>query len=137
MGGALEFRIGDLSGAFAGFSGTRDVTRNVASGETAPPTAPPSTLNRIVPDIPDDDLRENDAENNMLEHLLRDIQEEYPPDNNGINRINGHVRLFSEQQPCNSCEPTIRAFQDMYPGLQVDVYYTLPYPPVRRDRPTL
>lgn len=137
MGGAAEFSIGGHSGSFAGFSGTRDVTQNAATGTALPPVAPPAEHNSIVPDIPENELRQNDAENNLLEHIYSQIRDSHPIGENGSNDIEGRVRLFSEQEPCESCNPTIRAFQQMYPNVIIEVYYVLPYPPVRRDRPTL
>ncbi|MFG2446168.1 toxin glutamine deamidase domain-containing protein [Nocardia fluminea] len=137
MGGALDFTVGEHAGTFAGFSGTADVSRNAAAGTQLPPIAPPSQNNSIVPDISEDEIRRNDAENNMLEHLYSQLSEQYPLDTNNQNRVSGRVRLFSEQEPCQSCNPTIREFQRMYPNIEIEVYYVLPYPPIRRDRPTL
>ncbi|MFD6391575.1 toxin glutamine deamidase domain-containing protein [Nocardia sp. NPDC060259] len=137
MGGALDFTIGDQAGTFTGFSGTSDVSRNAPAGTPLPPIAPPSQRNSIVPDLSEDEIRRNDAENNMLEHLYSQIREQYPLDENNQNHTPGRVRLFSEQEPCQSCNPTIREFQRMYPNIEIEVYYALPYPPVRRDRLTL
>jgi Flp pilus assembly pilin Flp len=137
MGGALDFTVGAQAGTFAGFSGTADVSRNAAAGTQLPPIAPPSQNNSIVPDISEDEIRRNDAENNLLEHLHSQLSDRYPLDENNQNQVSGRVRLFSEQEPCQSCNPTIRAFQRMYPNIEIEVYYILPYPPLRRDRPTL
>ncbi|MFE5479052.1 toxin glutamine deamidase domain-containing protein [Nocardia sp. NPDC056541] len=137
MGGALDFTVGEQTGTFAGFSGTADVSRNAAVGTQLPPIAPPSQNNSIVPDISEDEIRRNDAENNLLEHLHSQLSDRYPLDENNQNQVSGRVRLFSEQEPCQSCNPTIRAFQRMYPNIEIEVYYILPYPPLRRDRPTL
>ncbi|WP_367947000.1 deaminase domain-containing protein [Nocardia donostiensis] len=111
---------------------------NAPRGTELPSIAPPSTGNAIVPaHEPPQGLRQNDAENNMLEHLHRQIEETYPAGPDGINRVTGHVRLFVEQTPCPSCSDTIDTFRRMYPDLQIEVFYVTSYPPVRKDRPTL
>jgi len=138
MGGALEYSVGSLSGAFAGFSGESRVEENAPRGTSLPEVAPPARNNAIVPNpIPELGFRPNDAETNLLEHLFDRIRNQYPLDESNSNPVSGRVRLFSEHQPCTSCDPTIRTFMAMYPNVQVDVYYVLPYPPIRRDRPTL
>ncbi|MEV3961650.1 toxin glutamine deamidase domain-containing protein [Nocardia sp. NPDC050193] len=138
MGGALQFEIGDITGAFAGFSGERDVTANVPRGVEVPPVAPPAEGNAIVPSVaPEGGLRSNDAENNMLEHLHSLIQQSIGSGSVRAEDIRGNVRLFSEQQPCPSCSRTIGRFREIYRGITIEVFYVTPYPPVRRDRPTL
>ncbi|WP_411550493.1 deaminase domain-containing protein [Nocardia jinanensis] len=138
MGGALQFDIEGISGEFAGFSGRNDVSRNYPSGVDGPPVAPPCSSNVIVPDpAPPRGFRANDAENNMLEHLVSQLSTEFPVGPDGTNPVQGRVRMLSEQEPCESCNPTIRQFQRMYPNLEVEVSYVLPYPPVQRNRPTL
>ncbi|RDI51715.1 putative deaminase of polymorphic toxin system [Nocardia mexicana] len=138
MGGALEYSVGELSGSFAGFSGQADIETRAGNRSDLPEIAPPTQTNSIMPDpAPPNGFRPNDAENNMLEHLHRELQEAYPLGPDGTSPASGRVTLFSEQTPCDSCLPTIKAFQRMYPNLEIDVLFVTPYPPVRKDRPTL
>ncbi|MET9488645.1 deaminase domain-containing protein [Nocardia sp. NPDC006630] len=138
MGGALEYNIAGESGAFAGFSGQRDVAGNAPSDADVPPIATPVQDNQIVPgDLPSERFRPNDAENNMLEHLIRTVLQDYPLDSKGVSSASGRILLFSEQSPCDSCDSVIKRFGRMYPGIEIEVAYVAPYPPVLRDRPTL
>ncbi len=138
MGGAVDFHIGGQNGTFAGFSGAQNVTRSTPKGMELPDVAPPAASNSIVPNpLPAAGFRGNDAENNMLEHLVDRIRSIYPDSDSNPNQVTGRVTLFSEQTPCHSCDPTIRAFMDKYPNLEVDVYFVTDYPPVSRTRPTL
>ncbi|MFI1915052.1 toxin glutamine deamidase domain-containing protein [Nocardia sp. NPDC020380] len=138
MGGALEFHIGGESGAFAGFSGQKNVAANAPRGSQVPPIAPPVQENRLTPDgLPSSSFRSNDAENNMLEHLIDTVLRDHPLNSEGVSTASGKILLFSEQSPCDSCAAVIDKFHRMYPGIGLEVVYVTPYPPVVKDRPTL
>ncbi|MEV0252272.1 deaminase domain-containing protein [Nocardia sp. NPDC050712] len=139
MGGAVAFEIGKLSGEFVGFSGAEDAGRSIPQAKRAqvPEIAPPAANNSVIPNLPPSLIRSNDAENNMLEHLFKKLQQLYPLGADRTNPVSGRMTLFSEQTPCDSCTPTIEQFQRMYPNVHIDVLFVTDYPPVQKNRPTL
>ncbi|MFD3702363.1 putative T7SS-secreted protein [Nocardia sp. NPDC058658] len=138
MGGAVEYMLGGRTGSFAGFSGQADVTRNAPRGSQLPEVAPPTRSNSVVPDpTPPRGFRPNDAENNMIEHLINKIRAEFPDSDNNPDQVTGRVTVFSEQRPCESCGPMLSEFINKYRHLEVEVYFVTDYPPVAKGRPTL
>ncbi|MFC8042848.1 toxin glutamine deamidase domain-containing protein [Nocardia sp. NPDC057353] len=138
MGAALEYRVGDLSGSFAGFSGGKAwAPRRRGLPYTAPEIAPPATDNAIIPLHRDRPKRSTDSENNILEHLHRKLVGTYPLGPDGTSPATGHVRVLVEQTPCDSCAEVIERFQQMYPHIDLQVGWVVPYPPLDLDRPTL
>ncbi|VXD20194.1 hypothetical protein PL9631_500064 [Planktothrix paucivesiculata PCC 9631] len=43
--------------------------------------------------------------------------------------ISGNLYLYTELQPCESCNSIINQFKDKFPNITVELFWELPYPP--------
>ena len=43
--------------------------------------------------------------------------------------ISGNIYLYTELQPCESCNSIINQFKDKFPNITVELFWELPYPP--------
>lgn len=42
--------------------------------------------------------------------------------------IEGSLYLYTEFQPCESCNDVLRQFKEKFPNISVDVFWDYPYP---------
>lgn len=43
-------------------------------------------------------------------------------------QVEGNLYLYSELQPCESCQYVLRQFENKFPNLRIEVFWDYPYP---------
>jgi hypothetical protein len=43
-------------------------------------------------------------------------------------QLEGHLYLYTELQPCESCNYVLRQFKEKFPNIRVEVFWDYPYP---------
>jgi hypothetical protein len=77
-------------------------------------------------------LMDTDAEYKVLSAIADNLDrlDEDPA------KINGNLNLYSELQPCQSCESVVEQFKEKFPQIDVEIYYDLTFPdkqPINRS----
>lgn len=44
-------------------------------------------------------------------------------------QLEGNLYLYTELQPCESCNYVLRQFKEKFPNIRVEVFWDYPYPP--------
>lgn len=68
-------------------------------------------------------VMDTDAEYKVLSEIAATLEMIYD------RSIEGTLHLYSELQPCSSCEGVIAQFKEKFPKLNVVVFWDLPFPP--------
>ncbi len=68
-------------------------------------------------------LMDTDAEYKALSALAETLE------NLGNLQIEGKLYLYSERNPCESCQGVITQFQQKFPNLEITLFWDFPYPP--------
>jgi hypothetical protein len=69
-------------------------------------------------EFPPGHLRPYDAEYKILEELAYRYQ--------NTPYITGYINLFTEREPCSSCQYVIEQFRQMFPNIQLNIYSNSP-----------
>ncbi len=67
-------------------------------------------------------LMDTDAEYKVLTEIAETLEMSYDP------RIKGRIYLYSELQPCESCDGVLEQFKEKFPNIDIDVFWDIPYP---------
>ncbi len=67
-------------------------------------------------------LMDTDAEYKILSAIAETLERSYDLE------IEGSLYLYTELQPCESCNDVLRQFKDKFPNINVDVFWDYPYP---------
>ncbi|NJL10870.1 MAG: hypothetical protein HC908_13790 [Calothrix sp. SM1_7_51] len=68
-------------------------------------------------------LMDTDAEYKVLSEIADILEMFYH------RQIEGKLYLYTEFQPCESCNSVLRQFEDKFPNIEITVFGTYPYPP--------
>ncbi|WP_427162997.1 deaminase domain-containing protein [Aliinostoc sp. HNIBRCY26] len=44
-------------------------------------------------------------------------------------QVKGKLYLYTEFQPCESCNSVLRQFREKFPHIEIEVFWDYPYPP--------
>jgi len=67
-------------------------------------------------------LMNTDAEYKVLSAIAETLERSYDLE------IEGSLYLYTELQPCESCNDVLRQFQEKFPNISIDVFWDYPYP---------
>lgn len=67
-------------------------------------------------------LMDTDAEYKVLSAIAETLERSYDLE------IEGSLYLYTEFQPCESCNDVLRQFKEKFPNISVDVFWDYPYP---------
>lgn len=70
-------------------------------------------------------LMDTDSEYKVLSEIAETLEKSYNI------HVQGNIYLYTERQPCQSCEGVIKQFQDKFANLNLEVFWDYPYPPVQ------
>ncbi|WP_353930514.1 deaminase domain-containing protein [Okeanomitos corallinicola TIOX110] len=70
-------------------------------------------------------LMDTDSEYKVLSEIAETLEKSYNI------HVQGNIYLYTERQPCQSCEGVIKQFQDKFANLNLEVFWNYPYPPVQ------
>ncbi|NES98984.1 MAG: hypothetical protein F6K62_18435 [Sphaerospermopsis sp. SIO1G2] len=68
-------------------------------------------------------LMDTDSEYKVLSEIADTLEKFYNV------YVKGNIYLYTERQPCQSCEGVIKQFQDKFTNLNLEVFWDYPYPP--------
>lgn len=69
-------------------------------------------------------IMDTDAEYKLLSAIADTLELCY---NRGIQ---GQLYLYTERQPCESCERVIEQFREKFPNIEIFIDWSYPYPPI-------
>ena len=67
-------------------------------------------------------LMDTDAEYKVLSTIAETLKMSYDLE------VEGNLYLYSELQPCESCESVLRQFKEKFPNIKVNLFWDYPYP---------
>lgn len=67
-------------------------------------------------------LMDTDAEYKVLAAIAETLELFYDRE------VKGNLYLYSELQPCESCNNVLRQFNEKFPNINIDVFWDYPYP---------
>ncbi|NEQ95717.1 MAG: hypothetical protein F6K30_03135 [Cyanothece sp. SIO2G6] len=67
-------------------------------------------------------LMDTDAEYKVLSEIAKTLEMSY-----GC-AVEGSLYLYSELQPCESCNGILEQFQEKFPNVNISIFWDLPYP---------
>ena len=62
-------------------------------------------------------LRDIDAEYKILSDIQKELGDNYT--------ASGHIKLYTELEPCISCQRMIEQFKQMYPNIDIEIIYLI------------
>ncbi|MEV6771219.1 deaminase domain-containing protein [Nocardia sp. NPDC051030] len=65
------------------------------------------------------EVRPTDSEYKILENLAAKLNP----------KSTGKIELYTESEPCPACDSVIKQFENKYPGVELNVTYSVPKPP--------
>jgi The BURPS668_1122 family of deaminases len=68
-------------------------------------------------------LMDTDAEYKVLSAIADALQMHYDL------QVEGELYLYTERQPCESCNNVLRQFEDKFPNIKITVFWDYPYSP--------
>jgi The BURPS668_1122 family of deaminases len=66
---------------------------------------------------------DTDAEYKVLSAIAETLEMFYNP------QMEGSLYLYSELQPCESCNDVLRQFKEKFPNISMQIFWEYPYPP--------
>uniref|UniRef100_B8HLN7 CMP/dCMP deaminase zinc-binding n=1 Tax=Cyanothece sp. (strain PCC 7425 / ATCC 29141) TaxID=395961 RepID=B8HLN7_CYAP4 len=67
-------------------------------------------------------MMDTDAEYKVLSEIAEILEKSYDPE------VEGDLYLYSELQPCQSCQCVIEQFKAKFPNIKIHLFSDLPYP---------
>ncbi|MFB2893870.1 deaminase domain-containing protein [Aerosakkonemataceae cyanobacterium BLCC-F50] len=43
-------------------------------------------------------------------------------------QVKGNLYLYTELQPCESCENIVKQFEEKFPNIKIELFWDYPYP---------
>ncbi|MGA9380442.1 MAG: deaminase domain-containing protein [Phormidium sp.] len=68
-------------------------------------------------------LMDTDAEYKVLSEIAATLEMFYDL------QIEGNLYLYTEFQPCESCNSVLRQFEEKFPHIKIKLFWDYPYPP--------
>ncbi len=68
-------------------------------------------------------LMDTDAEYKVLSEIADTLEMFYDL------QVEGKLYLYTEFQPCESCNSVLRQFEEKFPHIKIEVFWDYPYPP--------
>jgi len=68
-------------------------------------------------------MMNTDAEYKVLSEIADTLEMFYDLE------VEGQLYLYTELQPCESCNSILRQFQEKFPHIKIEVFWDNPYPP--------
>lgn len=68
-------------------------------------------------------LMDTDAEYKVLSEIADKLEMIYDV------QVEGNLYLYTEFQPCESCNSVLRQFQQKFPNITIEIFWDYPYPP--------
>jgi hypothetical protein len=68
-------------------------------------------------------LMDTDAEYKVLSEIADTIEMFYDL------KVEGKLYLYTELQPCESCDSVLRQFKEKFTHIEIEVFWDYPYPP--------
>ena len=68
-------------------------------------------------------LMDTDAEYKVLSEIADTLEMFYDL------QVEGNLYLYTEFQPCESCNSVLRQFEEKFPHIKIEVFWDYPYPP--------
>ncbi len=68
-------------------------------------------------------LMDTDAEYKVLSEIANTLEMFYDL------QVEGKLYLYTEFQPCESCNSVLRQFEEKFPNIKINVFWDYPYPP--------
>ncbi len=68
-------------------------------------------------------LMDTDAEYKVLSEIADTLEMFYDL------QVEGRLYLYTEFQPCESCNNVLRQFEEKFPYIKIEVFWDYPYPP--------
>lgn len=68
-------------------------------------------------------LMDTDAEYKVLSEIADTLEIFYDL------QVEGNLYLYTELQPCESCNSVLRQFEEKFPHIKIEVFWDYPYPP--------
>ncbi|AUT01889.1 hypothetical protein CLI64_16675 [Nostoc sp. CENA543] len=68
-------------------------------------------------------LMDTDAEYKVLSEIAHILEMFYDL------QVKGKLYLYTEFQPCESCNSVLRQFREKFPHIEIEVFWDYPYPP--------
>ena len=68
-------------------------------------------------------LMNTDAEYKVLSEIADSLEMFYDL------QVQGQLYLYTELQPCESCNSILRQFEEKFPHIKIEVFWDYPYPP--------
>ena len=69
---------------------------------------------------------DTDAEYKLLSAIADTLENCYNRD------IQGQLYLYTERQPCESCQGVIEQFRQKFPNIEMTIDWIYPYPPTNK-----
>lgn len=66
---------------------------------------------------------DTDAEYKVLSEIAATLEMFYDL------QVQSNLYLYTEFQPCESCDSILRQFKEKFPRIEIDVFWDYPYPP--------
>jgi The BURPS668_1122 family of deaminases len=66
---------------------------------------------------------DTDAEYKVLSAIADALQMHYDL------QVEGELYLYTERQPCESCNNVLRQFEEKFPNIKITVFWDYPYSP--------
>ncbi|WP_232317097.1 deaminase domain-containing protein [Anabaena sp. CA = ATCC 33047] len=68
-------------------------------------------------------LMDTDAEYKVLSEIAHILEMFYDL------QVKGKLYLYTEFQPCESCNSVLKQFEEKFPHIEIEVFWNYPYPP--------
>lgn len=68
-------------------------------------------------------LMDTDAEYKVLSEIAEKLEMFYDL------QVEGNLYLYTELQPCESCQSILKQFEEKFPHIQTNIFWDYPYPP--------
>jgi hypothetical protein len=68
-------------------------------------------------------LMDTDAEYKVLSEIANTLEMFYDL------QVEGKLYLYTEFEPCESCNSVLRQFEEKFPNIKIKVFWDYPYPP--------
>lgn len=68
-------------------------------------------------------LMDTDAEYKVLSEIADSLEMFYDL------QVEGNLYLYTELQPCESCNSVLKQFEEKFPHIKIEVFWDYPYPP--------
>lgn len=72
---------------------------------------------------------DTDAEYKVLSEIAVTLEKVAVELKMSYDRVEGNLYLYTEFQPCESCNDILTQFKQKFPGIETDVFWDYPYPP--------